>query len=38
MLENIKKVRIHKIIQSAYKAINSMKIVIEKVRNQQPRQ
>lgn len=38
MLENIKRVRIHKIIQSAYKAINYMKIVIETVKNQKPKQ
>ena len=38
MLESIARVTVHKIIQSGCKAINSMKIVIEKVKNQLSRQ
>lgn len=37
MLKSIARVRIHKIKQSACKAINYMKIVIETVKNQQPK-
>lgn len=38
MFESISRVRIHKIKQSADKPINSMKIVIGKVKNQQVEQ